>query len=89
MGRRNHSVDEPDPVGLGRVDYLTGHEQLERAAGTNKAFFGMQIDVASAPPWIAVVVLAAIGTWLFVIAKRGVSMHWDRIMGDIIRSQTA
>ena len=65
------------------------HLSLEAATGTNKAFFGMQIDVAGAPPWIVAALLTAIGAASFVTARRGVSAHWDRIMGDIIKSQTA
>ena len=65
------------------------HLSLEAATGTNKAFFGMQIDVAGAPPWIVVALLTAIGAALFAAARRGVSAHWDLIMGDIIKSQTA
>ena len=65
------------------------HLSLEAATGTNKAFFGMQIDVAGAPPWIVAALLTAIGAALFAAARRGVSAHWDRIMGDIIKSQTA
>ena len=64
------------------------HLSLEAAAGSNKAMFGMNIDVASAPPWIGVAVLTALGAGLFVAAKRGVTAHWNRIMGDIIRAQT-
>ena len=64
------------------------HLSMEAAAGTNKAMLGLNIDVASAPPWIAVAVLAVIGSFLFVAAKRSVSMHWDRIIGDFIKSQT-
>jgi branched-chain amino acid transport system permease protein len=65
------------------------HLSMEAAAGTHKAFFGFPINVASAPPWIAVLIVAAIGAALLVAAKRGVSLHWGRIMGDIIKSQTA
>ena len=64
------------------------HLSLEAAAGTNKAMFGMNIDVASAPPWIGVALLTVIGAALFVAAKRGVTTHWNRIMGDIIKAQT-
>ena len=64
------------------------HLSLEAAAGSNKAMFGMNIDVASAPPWIGVAVLTAVGAGLFVAAKRGVTTHWDHIMGDIIKAQT-
>ena len=64
------------------------HLSLEAASGTNKMLFGMDINVASAPPWIGVVLLSAVGTALMVLAMRAVSTHWDRIMGDIIKSQT-
>ena len=64
------------------------HLSLEAAAGTSKAFLGMQVDVASAPPWLVVAVLTVTGGVLLRLAMRGVSTHWDRIMGDIIRTQT-
>ncbi len=65
------------------------HLSLEAAAGTTKAFFGYDVEVASATPWLGVALLSGIGAVLFVAARRGISTHWDRIMGDIIRSQTA
>ena len=64
------------------------HLSLEAADGTSKAFFGMQVDVASAPPWLVVAVLTVTGGVLLRFAMRGISTHWDRIMGDIIRAQT-
>ena len=65
------------------------HLSLEAASGTSKVIFGMQVDVASAPPWIGVVLLTAAGAVLFFHARRGVMLHWDRIMGDIIKGQTS
>ena len=64
------------------------HLSLEAASGTNKMLFGMEFNVASAPPWIAVVLLTAVGVALLMKAMRAVTQHWDRIMGDIIKSQT-
>ena len=64
------------------------HLSMEAASGTNKAMFGMNVNVAGAAPWIGVAVLTAIGAVLFVAAKRAVTTHWDRIMGDIIKAQT-
>ena len=64
------------------------HLSLEAAAGTSKTFFGIQVDVASAPPWLVVAVLTVTGGVLLRLAMRSVSTHWDRIMGDIIKAQT-
>ncbi len=64
------------------------HLSLEAASGTSKAFFGMQVDIASAGPWLAVAAMGAAGATLLVFAQRAVTRHWDAIMGDIIRSQT-
>ena len=64
------------------------HLSLEAAAGTSKTFFGVQVDVASAPPWLLVAVLTLTGGMLLRRAMRSVSAHWDRIMGDIIKAQT-
>ena len=64
------------------------HLSLEAAMGTNKAFFGMEVNIASAGPWLAVAAMVAVGGTLFVMAKRAVTRHWDAIMGDIIKSQT-
>ena len=44
---------------------------------------GFEVDVASAPPWIAFAVLAGAALVTGVIARRRVSAAWDRIMGDI------
>ena len=67
---------------------MIDHLSLEAATGTHKAFFGMEVNVASAGPWLVVAGMVAVGGTLFVFAKRAVTRHWDAIIGDIIKSQT-
>ena len=65
------------------------HLSLEAATGTKKTLLGVEIDVASAPPWLGFAALTAIGAGLFLVAQRKVSAAWDRIMGDVAQGRSA
>ena len=65
------------------------HLSLEAATGTKKVLLGVEVDIASAPPWIAFALLAALGAALFMLARRKVSAAWDRITGDLAQGGLA
>ena len=59
------------------------HLSLEAVAGTTKTLFGVDVNVASAPPWAVFAALTAVGGGLALIAMRKVTHAWGRIMGDL------
>ena len=65
------------------------HLSLEAATGTQKVLLGVEVDIASAPPWIAFAILAAVGAALFMLARRKVTAAWDRITGDLAQGRIA
>ncbi len=65
------------------------HLSLEAATGTKKVLLGVEVDIASAPPWIAFALLAALGAALFVLARSKVTAAWDRITGDPAQGKIA
>ena len=65
------------------------HLSLEAATGSKKVLLGIEVDIASAPPWIAFALLAALGAALFMLARRKVSAAWDRITGDLAQGGLA
>ncbi len=65
------------------------HLSLEAATGTKKTLLGVEVDVASAAPWIGFALLTAIGGGLFMVAQRKVVAAWDRIMGDVAQGRGA
>ncbi len=65
------------------------HVSMEAASGSKKAMLGVDLDVKTAPPWIACAILTLIGGSLFMLAKRKVLAAWDKIMGDIATGHRA
>ncbi|HYD81848.1 MAG TPA: branched-chain amino acid ABC transporter permease [Paucimonas sp.] len=59
------------------------HLTLESANGTEMRLFGMQVDTARAPGWMAAALLFAIGAAWFRQARPAFAAAWNRVNADI------
>ena len=70
-------------AGLILLIEFTYHYSLEMADGSNLKLFGVQADVATAGPWIVVMVLLAAGGLACWKAWAGVRAKWGQIQSDL------
>jgi branched-chain amino acid transport system permease protein len=59
------------------------HVQLNSALGPILHFAGVELNVQSAPSWIAAAAVAVVGIALFEFTRRRFARHWGEVQGEI------
>ncbi|MDB5796222.1 MAG: branched-chain amino acid transporter permease [Paucimonas sp.] len=70
-------------AGLAAFIELLYHHTLESANGTQMNLFGMAADTARPGPWIAALVVIAVGGGLLLLAARRFRQRWGDVSADI------
>jgi len=65
------------------VEMLYYHALEAANSGPVMHLAGIELNVLSVPPWIAVAVLAAVGFTLLMAARRAVAARWDRVTSEL------
>jgi branched-chain amino acid transport system permease protein len=66
-------------TGVAALVEMTYHLQLNASQGSELAFLGATLNVATASSWIAAVVLMLVGLGLFEMARRRFAVKWKAI----------
>ncbi len=66
-------------AGVAALVEMTYHLQLNASQGSELAFLGATLNVATASSWIAAVVLMLVGLGLFEMARRRFAVKWKAI----------
>lgn len=65
------------------VEMLYYHALEATGSGPVMHLLGIEVNVLSAPPWLLVAVLAAMGFGLLALARRVVMTRWDSVMTEL------
>jgi branched-chain amino acid transport system permease protein len=70
-------------TGLVILVEINYHLRTEAADGTVMRLFGLNVDAASAPPWLAGIALLAAGYFALRACRRVIDLHWQHLRAEL------